>query len=243
MLSFQKYWWTNNSAIWLDEKHLACNLTSSIFQIWRLNRKIENWKNFHFALFPAKNNNKTSWKLRKSFVWAYYEHFLLILGQTRNFLENLKLPLFLFLDFYCCAKFEKKLICQVRGKPVTEERTDGQAWIYKTSTPPVVQNRSTPQLPYIWITEWKNGLLFVIFLFRAITCLYFALSVKNYHDNTNKIWKDTVDERVDTVVRKDHIIPLLTLFPPWGKGQILTTLPPFIHTHTHTHTHLATHTS
>ena len=146
----------------------------------------------------------------------------------------MKLPLFLFLDFYCCAKFEKKLICQVQEKPVTGERTDGQAWIHKTSTPPVVQNRSTPQLPDIWITEWKNGLLFVIFLFRAITCLYFALSMKNYHDNTNKIWKDTVDERVDTVVRKDHIIPLLTLFPPWGKGQILTTLPPFIHTHTHT---------
>ena len=91
-----------------DEKLLACNLTSSIFQIWSLNRKIKNWKIFQFSIFPTKNNNKISRKLKKSLFWTRFEQFLLILGQTRNFLENLHLPIFSVSLFLLLCKISEK---------------------------------------------------------------------------------------------------------------------------------------
>ena len=154
MLSFQKYWWLKNPAIWVDKKLLACNLTSSIFQIWSLNRKIKNWKIFQFSISPTKNNNKFSRKLKKSLFWTRFEQFLLILGQTRNILENLHLPFFCFLIFIVVQNFRKNLSASSKRNWLqTNGRTDGQVWIHRTSTPPGVQTRSTAQLPYIWITE------------------------------------------------------------------------------------------
>ena len=134
MLSFQKYWWLKNPAAWLDEKLLACNLTSSIFQIWSLNRKIKNWKIFQFSIFPTKNNNKISRKLKKSLFWTRFEQFLLILGQTRNFLENLHLPIFSVSLFLLLCKISEKT-----NQPIPREtnyrRTDKHEFI----GPPLLQ--------------------------------------------------------------------------------------------------------
>ena len=125
MLSFWKYWWLKNPAIWLDEKLLACNLTSSIFKIWSLNRKIKNWKIFQFSIFPTKNNNKISRKLKKSLFWTRFEQFLLILGQTRNFLENLHLPIFSVSLFLLLCKISEKTNQSI-PRETGYRRTDGR---------------------------------------------------------------------------------------------------------------------
>ena len=143
MLSFQKYWWLKNPAIWVDKKLLACNLTSSIFQIWSLNRKIKNWKIFQFSISPTKNNNKFSRKLKKSLFWTRFEQFLLILGQTRNILENLHLPFFCFLIFIVVQNFRKTY------QPVPREtgyrQTDGRTGKHEFIGPPLLQESKLVQ--------------------------------------------------------------------------------------------------
>ena len=132
MLSFQKYWWLKNPAIWLDEKLLACNLTSRIFQIWSLNRKIKNWNIFQFSIFPTRNNDKTSRKLKKSLFWTSFEQFLLILGQTRILSGNLHLPIFFVFRFLLFCKISEKAnqpIVTETGYRQTDGRTDKHEFI------------------------------------------------------------------------------------------------------------------
>ena len=139
MLSFQKYWWLKNPAIRLDEKLLACNLTSRIFQIWSLNRKIKNWKIFQFSIFPTRNNNKTSRKLKKSLFWTRFEQFLLILGQTRHFFGEPASANFFFV-------FRFLLFCKISEKsnqPIVREtsyrQTDGRTDKHEFIGPPLLQ--------------------------------------------------------------------------------------------------------
>ena len=139
MLSFQKYWWLKNPAIRLDEKLLACNLTSRKFQIWSLNRKIKNWNIFQFSIFPTRNNDKTSRKLKKSLFWTSFEQFLLILGQTRHFFGEPASANFFFV-------FRFLLFCKISEKsnqPIVREtsyrQTDGRTDKHEFIGPPLLQ--------------------------------------------------------------------------------------------------------
>ena len=63
----------------------------------------------------------------KSLFCTQFEHFLPILGQTKIFWKTGVCHVLLLLNFYCYAKFQKKLIIQFQQKLVTEEQTNGQA--------------------------------------------------------------------------------------------------------------------
>lgn len=82
-----------------------------------------------FRLLPAKSTKFC--KLKKTLFPSGL--FLPILRHVRNYLDNSLLSFFLFLDFYCCAKFQEKLIEKSPEKLVTDiqtyRQTDG--WIHK----------------------------------------------------------------------------------------------------------------
>ena len=73
---------------------------------------------FHFRLLPAKS--KTSWKLKI----LHFGLFLPILGQRQLFQKNPLMSLFLFLDFFCYAEFEKTIMNRFREKLDTDVLTD-----------------------------------------------------------------------------------------------------------------------
>ena len=75
---FWRYRWSMNSAIWLDESILVCNLWTRIVQDMGLYRKTENCDDFHFRLLPAKSIDRI---LRNSknlcpFMSVIYVHFI-----------------------------------------------------------------------------------------------------------------------------------------------------------------------
>ena len=74
------------------------------------------------------------WKLQKTFFGL----FLPILVQKENFMKN---PIrfchfFLFLNFYWCAEFQKKVMNRLREKLVTDVRTDKHEFMEPPSRGP-----------------------------------------------------------------------------------------------------------
>ena len=91
-----------------------------------LGKEKEYCKTFHLRLLTTKNNDRILRKLDKILFWSH-------LGL---FLQNFFLQIFLFLNFYCCLKFQKKAneqILRKSGYRSTSRRIYGQIWIHKTS--------------------------------------------------------------------------------------------------------------
>ena len=73
------------------------------FRIMGSDRKTEKCNVFHFRLLPAKSNDKTLWKVRKLPFRTPFVYF----RANKNFSRKFTSATFLFLDFYCCAEFQK----------------------------------------------------------------------------------------------------------------------------------------
>ena len=101
-------------------------------QTWGLHRETEYCKVFHFMLLPAKSIPKILRNSRK----LYFGPFLPILEQIMFFPENPHVTFFA-VDFYCCAKFQKKLMNNLQEKLVTD--TQAQRWTdkYEFVEPPL----------------------------------------------------------------------------------------------------------
>ena len=118
-------------------------------QIFSFHRKTKSCNVFSFWLHPAKRNGKILWKVKK----LHSEPFLQILGQTRIFLEN-PTHYFLFLDFYCCAEFQKKTKEQ-NSRKVGYRRTDGRIHGRTDKPLPGVQKQQRSKVNYIKVS-WLN---------------------------------------------------------------------------------------
>ena len=88
---FQKYLWSENQAIWLDQGILGHNLWSRIFPYIGFE---QDYYIFHFRLLPWKWNLKILWKLKKTPFWTPFAK------RKIRFCH-----FFMFLDLSCCAGF------------------------------------------------------------------------------------------------------------------------------------------
>ena len=116
---------TKNPAIWVDKSILANNLWSRYFpDTVYVKDKIV--RSFIFWLFPEKCIDKISLIFLKKSIWDEVWSLSAYFKANQNFSAQYTCHFFLFLDFYCYAKFQKHLIHRFLEKLVTDVLADGQ---------------------------------------------------------------------------------------------------------------------
>ena len=85
-------------------------------QIWGLYRKTENCDDFQFTFLSAKKDDNILWQVKKTWFCAFFANF----WANTHFSEKPTSVIFLFLDSYFYAKFQKKLMNRFWAKLVTD---------------------------------------------------------------------------------------------------------------------------
>ena len=146
---FQRYWWSKNLAIWLDESILSYNLETRIFpdiQFSQENKELQ-------CLFFLATSSKTQWqnfmKSKKTPFWALFADF----GANKNF-SGKPDSLFSVFRFLLLCRISEKTKEQ-NSRKVGYRRTDGRIHGRTDKPLPGVQKQQGSKVNYIKVS-WLN---------------------------------------------------------------------------------------